>query len=145
MLVGNFGLIPSTIDYYRISRTLSDATATSDTASPAPWTSAWVQQHPTATFVFGLLGTASMALSAYHGYKRNASLGWGLWWGAMGALAPVLTPSIAFAQGFGRRKSARSLGQSKRPGRPGFVAARKHGQWTARGIAHRIQVGRKPR
>ena len=45
----------------------------------------------------------SVALSTYHGYKRNNSLGWALWWGFMGGLFPVITPVIAFAQGFGKR------------------------------------------
>ena len=50
--------------------------------------------------VYGLLATASMAVSVYHGYKRNDDLGYGLWWGLMGALFPVITPVIAVAQGF---------------------------------------------
>lgn len=47
--------------------------------------------------------TASMAASAYHGYKRNDSIGWGLAWGALGTLIPILTPAVAVAQGFGKR------------------------------------------
>lgn len=54
--------------------------------------------------VWAVLGTASMAASAYHGYKRNQSVGWALWWGFCGALFPVITPVIAAAQGFGKRK-----------------------------------------
>jgi hypothetical protein len=50
--------------------------------------------------------TASMAASAYHGYKRNHSVGWALWWGFMGAVFPVITPVIAVAQGFGKRKGS---------------------------------------
>jgi len=53
--------------------------------------------------VWAVLGTASMALSAYHGYKRNLSVGWAIWWAFMGALFPVLTPAMAIAQGFGKR------------------------------------------
>jgi hypothetical protein len=53
--------------------------------------------------VWAVLGTASMALSAYHGYKRNDSIGWALVWGFLGAIAPVITPTIAVAQGFGKR------------------------------------------
>lgn len=51
--------------------------------------------------VWGLLSTASMAASAYHGYKRNESVGWALVWGLCGALFPVITPVIAVAQGYG--------------------------------------------
>lgn len=54
--------------------------------------------------VFGVLSTVSMAASAYHGYKRNESVGWALWWGLMGALFPVITPVIGVAQGFGKPK-----------------------------------------
>lgn len=57
----------------------------------------------TETTVIGLLATASSAASAYHGYKRNNSTGWAIWWGLMGALFPVITPAVAIAQGFGKR------------------------------------------
>lgn len=45
-----------------------------------------------------------MAASVYHGYKRNRSVGWALVWGAAGAFFPIVTPAIALAQGFGKRK-----------------------------------------
>lgn len=54
--------------------------------------------------VWGVLATASFAASVYHGYKRNDSVGWAIWWGVMGALFPVITPTIAVAQGFGKPK-----------------------------------------
>lgn len=54
--------------------------------------------------IWGVLSTASMAASAYHGYKRNQSLGWAAWWAFMGLVFPVVTPTIAVAQGFGKRK-----------------------------------------
>jgi hypothetical protein len=53
---------------------------------------------------WGILGTVSMAASAYHGYRRNRSIGWALAWGLAGAVFPVITPTIAVAQGFGKRK-----------------------------------------
>lgn len=53
---------------------------------------------------WGILGTVSMAAGAYHGYRRNQSLGWALVWGAMGGLFPIITPAVALAQGFGERK-----------------------------------------
>lgn len=47
------------------------------------------------------VSTASMALSAYHGLKRNrGSIGYAVLWGIMGATFPVLVPVIAFGQGF---------------------------------------------
>lgn len=53
--------------------------------------------------IWGLLSTASMAASAYHGYKRNQSIGWAVVWGLLGGLFPVITPAIAVAQGYGKR------------------------------------------
>ena len=54
--------------------------------------------------IWGILATASAAASAYHGYKRNDSIGWGVWWFFMGGLFPILVPTIALAQGFGKEK-----------------------------------------
>ena len=54
--------------------------------------------------VWAILWTASMAASAYHGYKRNESIGWAVGWGLLGGLFPVIVPTIAVAQGFGKRK-----------------------------------------
>lgn len=57
--------------------------------------------------IWGVVSTASMAASAFHGYKRNRSVGWALVWGLLGATFPVITPTIAVAQGFGERKPGR--------------------------------------
>lgn len=46
----------------------------------------------------------SGAACTYHGYKRNESIGWALWWSFAGALFPLFTPIVAVAQGFGERK-----------------------------------------
>jgi hypothetical protein len=56
--------------------------------------------------IWGVLGTISMAASTYHGYKRNDSIGWALWWGLMGALFPIVTPVIGVAQGFAKPKGS---------------------------------------
>jgi hypothetical protein len=53
--------------------------------------------------VEGTIVLASVAASAYHGYKRNRSVGWAAWWGFMGLLFPIVTPAVAIAQGFGKR------------------------------------------
>lgn len=58
---------------------------------------------PVADAIWGVLRTVSVGLSAYHGYRRNESIGWGIGWGILGGVAPVITPAIAFAQGFGER------------------------------------------
>lgn len=56
--------------------------------------------------VAGVLALASAGVSGYHGYRRNNSLGWGLWWFFMGSIFPIVTPVIALAQGLGKRKAA---------------------------------------
>jgi len=97
-------------DATRINNALQSATADADFKKlfkplPTPVRIAW-----------GVIATASFAASVYHGYKRNDSIGWAIWWGAMGALFPIITPTIAFAQGyakpkrggFGRRRRRRS-------------------------------------
>lgn len=57
----------------------------------------------------GLLYSPSARLggslvAAYHGYKRNQSVGWALVWATLGGIAPPLTTVIALAQGYGQRK-----------------------------------------
>jgi hypothetical protein len=52
-----------------------------------------------------VIAGAGAALAVYHGYKRNhGSLGWGIAWGALGALFPLITVPVALAQGFGEEK-----------------------------------------
>lgn len=58
-------------------------------------------------FLWSAASTASMAAGAYHGYRRNQSIGWALAWGFAGAIFPIITPGIALAQGFGKRKPGR--------------------------------------
>ena len=53
---------------------------------------------------YAVLATASAAVSGYHGYKRNNSVGWAIVWFGLGGLFPIITPTIAFAQGFSKRK-----------------------------------------
>lgn len=69
---------------------------------PTPFRIAW-----------GIASTASFAASVYHGYKRNDSVGWAIWWGLMGALFPIITPTIALAQGFAKPKRS-SFGRRRR-------------------------------
>lgn len=68
---------------------------------------------PVAIF-WSIASTASFAASVYHGYKRNDSIGWALWWGFMGALFPIVTPTIALAQGFGKPKHRAGFGHGRR-------------------------------
>ncbi len=46
--------------------------------------------------------TVSGPACAYHGYKRNKSIPWALWWGFAGSVFFPITPVIAVAQGFGK-------------------------------------------
>lgn len=42
-------------------------------------------------------------LGAYHGYKRNSSVGWAIVWGLLGGAFPIIAIPVAFAQGFAKR------------------------------------------
>lgn len=46
----------------------------------------------------------SMAAMAYHGYKRNRSVGWAIAWALLGSAFPLIAPAVAVAQGYGKRK-----------------------------------------
>lgn len=56
-----------------------------------------------ASAVWGAASLLGTALGAYHGYRRNNSVGWGVWWAVMGGLFPIVTVPVAIAQGFGKR------------------------------------------
>jgi hypothetical protein len=56
---------------------------------------------------YALAGMAGSAIGAYHGYKRNDSLGWAIGWAFLGGLFPVIVIPVAFAQGLGERKRGR--------------------------------------
>ena len=47
--------------------------------------------------------TAGLAAGAYHGYKRNDSVGWAVGWALLGSMFPFITIPVSFAQGFGKR------------------------------------------
>jgi hypothetical protein len=44
------------------------------------------------------LSTAGTVLGAYHGYRRNDSIGWGI----LGGMFPIFVLPIAAAQGFAK-------------------------------------------
>lgn len=58
------------------------------------------------SWIWGVLSIASGALSGYHGYRRNKSIGWGITWFALGTIFPVITPTIALAEGFAKPKAS---------------------------------------
>jgi len=51
-----------------------------------------------------LAGVAGTAIGAYHGYKRNDSVGWAIGWALLGGIFPVIVIPVAYAQGIGERK-----------------------------------------
>lgn len=63
---------------------------------------------PSPITAWGAITTASVAVSVYHGVKRNhGSIGWGLGWGLAAAVAPVVVPVVALAQGYAKPESDR--------------------------------------
>lgn len=52
---------------------------------------------------YAIAGLAGTAIGAYHGYKRNDSVGWAIGWALLGGLFPVIVIPVAFAQGIGKR------------------------------------------
>lgn len=50
-----------------------------------------------------LVATAGAAMGAYHGYKRNNSVGWAIVWALVGGMFPVITIPVSLAQGFGKK------------------------------------------
>ena len=53
---------------------------------------------------YAFLSTVGLVLGAYHGYKRNDSVGWAVGWALLGGMFPYITIPISLAQGFGERK-----------------------------------------
>lgn len=83
---------------------LNKATTTAKAMVPTvqqPKATLWQKMHtPTLRGVGGLT-------AAYHGYKRNKSIGWAIGWSLLGGLSPLLTNVIAVAQGFGKPKKGK--------------------------------------
>ena len=53
----------------------------------------------------GKVGSLSgVVLGAYHGYKRNNSVGWAIGWALLGGMFWPFVIPVAFAQGIGKRK-----------------------------------------
>lgn len=75
-------------------------------SSALNWLNAGSGWAGTKATVYGIATVVSSAASAFHGYRRNKSIGWALVWGMFGMIFPIITPAIAFAQGFGERKAA---------------------------------------
>ncbi len=61
------------------------------------------REHPAVVIVHSILSTAGMVAGAYHGYKRNESVGWAIGWALLGSMFPYITIPVSLAQGFGKR------------------------------------------
>jgi len=52
--------------------------------------------------VYSLLSLAGATTGAYHGYKRNNSVGWAIGWFLLGGMFPFITIPVSLAQGYGK-------------------------------------------
>jgi hypothetical protein len=73
-----------------------------DDQAPAPVAS---PARKTFAILYGVAGLAGAAIGAYHGYKRNDSVGWAIGWSLLGSLAPIIVIPVALAQGIGKKPS----------------------------------------
>ncbi len=63
----------------------------------------WYRKRGYVAAVSGTVLLGSVGLSAYHGYRRGGALS-AFGWGLLGFIFPIITPAVAFAQGYGKRK-----------------------------------------
>lgn len=76
---------------------LTDTTATIQTGEPASvWAGSFAR----------IVRVAIVGAAAYHGYKRNNSVGWAIGWGLLAGFSPPITLGIAIAEGFGKPRSS---------------------------------------
>ena len=84
-------------------RVISGLGSLGDSPNPDTGTGSTETPNNTGRLIWGLISAASAGVSGYHGFKRNDSVGWGIAWFILGGMFPVITPTVAFAQGFGKR------------------------------------------
>jgi len=54
--------------------------------------------------IWQYLSLAGAASGAYHGFRRNNSVGWAIGWAFLGGAFPVITIPVSLAQGYGKPK-----------------------------------------
>jgi hypothetical protein len=93
---------PRAIDWARaLSPVASRAMGQTEMVAVVPAPSPAMQ----AAKLVGYAGSlAGGVLGAYHGYKRNKSIGWAVGWAILGTFFWVVTLPVSYAQGFGKRK-----------------------------------------
>lgn len=89
------GTLPPSVDLGRLGE---DVLATPDPEVVV------VEEERSGLDFWGILSVAGAAAGAYHGYRRNRSIGWALVWALCGSIAPVITVPVALAQGYGKKK-----------------------------------------
>lgn len=75
---------------------LASSSLTNTQIAPSP--SQVFEEHP----YWSLLSTTGLVTGAYHGYRRNNSIGWAIGWALLGGLFPFITIPVSLAQGFGK-------------------------------------------
>ena len=53
-----------------------------------------------------VLQLGAVVADTYHGYKRNKSVGWAVGWAVAALFFPVITTTVAIAEGFAKPKGA---------------------------------------
>lgn len=93
------------------SRALAHMNPAGQAETPTTTTTSAQQLPPIELTPFQIaLSTVGMGVAAFHGYRRNNSVGWAIVWGLLGAVFPVITNVIAFAEGYAKPASGtRSL------------------------------------
>lgn len=119
-ILGGFGVDPSmgamgAYAAYRATPGVGDDAAVAVPSSPAA-TLAPAPAEPQITPLGAALVIADIALTgalAYHGYRRNKSIGWALVWAVLGGAVPIIGVPVALAQGFAEPKQ-KSLTPNRR-------------------------------
>lgn len=78
-------------------------------------------------WVFRLASAVGAFSGAYHGYKRNNSVGWAIGWFFFGGALPMLSIPISLAQGFGKAKGAKKSKNRRRRRRNGEFLVERFG------------------
>jgi hypothetical protein len=72
-------------------------------SDPSPEGVARAQRDSLPTLGYALSATGTV-VGAYHGFKRNDSVGWAIVWALLGGAFPLIVVPVALAQGIGEKK-----------------------------------------
>lgn len=104
--VNGFGASPDGLGAVRVAGP-HDWLGADDFAASAPAPAVASPARKAFVVAYSIASVAGAALGAYHGYKRNDSVGWAIYWSLLGSLFPVIVIPVAYAQGIGERKRGR--------------------------------------